>query len=193
MRMIIRSISILTVVLAIAWFAYQPGFEPAITALAGIGGLLGTIRKSGLVSPTKEEQKRRRKTILYADDDLVRTRFHMLEDSGYKVVPAENADKTLREISSKKFDVILLDVMMAPPRFLAKEIVRDGYETGIYIARRIKESLNKETPIIVVTANPLREVETELRRIGVIGYLKKPFLQQDLEEEIEKALATNGN
>ncbi len=85
-----------------------------------------------------------------------------------------------------------LDVMMAPPRFLAKETVRDGYETGIYLARRIKESVNKKTPIVVVTANPLRDVETELRAIGVIGYLRKPFSQQDLEEEIERALATSG-
>ena len=123
---------------------------------------------------------------------MVRTRFDMLEDSGYKVVPAENADKTLQEIRNKKFDLILLDVMMAPPRFLAKETVRDGYETGIYLARRIKESVNKETPIIVVTANPLRDVETELRAIGVIGYLRKPFSQRDLEEEIERVLATNG-
>ena len=148
------------------------GFEPTITALAGIAGLLGTVRRPGQVSTTKQEEKNRRKIILYADDDLVRTRFDMLEDSGYKVVPAENADKTLQEIRNKKFDLILLDVMMAPPRFLAKETVRDGYETGIYLARRIKESVNKETPIIVVTANPLRDVETELRAIGVIGYLK---------------------
>ncbi len=60
----------LTVVLAIAWFAYQPGFEPAITALAGIAGLLGAVLKPKPVSPTKEEEKKRRKVILYADDDL---------------------------------------------------------------------------------------------------------------------------
>jgi FixJ family two-component response regulator len=35
-------------------------------------------------------------------------------------------------------------------------------------------------------------VEAELRTIGVIGYLRKPFSQQDLEEEIERALATTG-
>jgi CheY-like chemotaxis protein len=179
----------LATILSILWFVYQPSFEPAITALLGIAGLFSISIKRDGYHPSIEgkQSSNKRKTILYIEDDLVKTRFYMLEDSGYKVVPATNADQALREVKSEKFDLILLDIMMEPPRFVSKEIVHHGYETGVYLARRIKESINKDTPLIIVTANPLHEVEDKLRKIGIAAYLKKPFNQHDLQEEIESA------
>jgi CheY-like chemotaxis protein len=137
----------------------------------------------------KKKRFRKRKSILYIDDDLIRTLFHMLHDSGYKVMPADNAELALGELKRKKYDLILLDIMMQPLLFVSREKGGDEYETGVYLVQKIKESINKETPIIVITGNPVPEVEAKLQDIGVVAYLRKPLELQDLEKEIESALS----
>jgi CheY-like chemotaxis protein len=191
MRQTIKGISILAAILSILWFAFEPGFKPAITALVGIAGLIATSLKRETNDTSSEEKKRfrKRKSILYIDDDLIRTLFHMLHDLGYKVMPADNAELALGELKRKKYDLILLDIMMQPLFFVSREKGGDGYETGVYLTQKIRESINKETPIIVITGNPISEVEAKLQDIGVIAYLRKPLELQDLEKEIESALS----
>jgi CheY-like chemotaxis protein len=191
MRQTIKGLSILAVILSILWFAFEPGFKPAITALVGIAGLIATSLKRETNDTSLEEKKRfrKRKSILYIDDDLIRTLFHMLHDLGYKVMPADNAELALGELKRKKYDLILLDIMMQPLLFVSREKVGDEYETGVYLVQKIKESINKETPIIVITGNPVPEVEAKLQDIGDVAYLRKPFELQDLEKEIESALS----
>ena len=191
MRKTIRSLSFLSLILSLFWFAYYPGFEPAITALLGMVGLLASFRDNENPQSIIGISNKNRKTILYIDDDLIKIRFQMLEDLGYKVVPATDADIALKEVKRLKFDLIILDIMMKAPRFVKKEEVRGGYETGIYIARKIKEGKNIKTPIIVVTAKPLPEVEKDLQSIGIISYLRKPISQNDLVDEINKLLLSS--
>ena len=177
------------------WFYFEPSFEPAITTLAGLAGLIGMGVKSKKLTGKDEEIEKqliKRKKILYIDDDLLRTRFDMLEDRGYKVVPVNNANDALKEFKKNKFDLILLDIMMPAPNFISNETVNFGYETGVYLAKEIKSSINEKTPIIVLTANPQSNVESELKNMGVAAYLRKPFRQIDLEEEIEQAILSSG-
>ena len=191
MKRIIQIISTIAAVLSVLWFYFEPSFEPAITTLLGLAGLIGMgVKSKKLAMKDKGIKKEfiKRKRILYIDDDLLRTRFYMLEDRGYKVVPVDNANDALKKIKKNKFDLILLDIMMPAPNFVSNETVNYGYETGIYLANKIKSSINRKTPIIVLTANPQPNVESELKNIGVAAYLRKPFQQIDLEEEIEHAL-----
>ena len=188
MKKIIQLISFFTILLSITWLYCEPGFEPAITALAGLSTLIGINISTDIQKETKPKM---RKKILYIDDDLLRTQFYMLEDSGYKVVPVNNANDALREIKKNKFDLILLDIMMPSPNFISKKTVNFGYETGIFLAKEIKKSLNKDAPIIVLTGNPQSSVEKEMNNIGITAYLRKPLQQKDLEEEIAHVLTRN--
>jgi len=43
MRLFISAISVIAILLSVLWFYYQPGFEPAITTLMGVVGLLSSI------------------------------------------------------------------------------------------------------------------------------------------------------
>lgn len=188
MKKIILIISIIAILLSILWFCFEPSFEPAITTLAGVIGLISTFVKSKKNKDKKEDYKaklKKRKKILYIDDDLHRSRFDMLVDKGYKVIPINNANDAIKEFKKNLFDLILLDIMMPTPNFISNEKVNNGYETGVYLAKEIKNSINEKTPIIVLTANPRPSVETELYKIGISAYLRKPFQQLDLEEEIE--------
>lgn len=188
MREAIRVLSILATAISVLWFLSEQTYEPAIALVLGIAGILGTLERKP-ATPRELPITGSRKKILYVDDDLPRTRHVMLDEDGYKVIVADTADKALLEVRRQKFDLILLDVMMPPPRFVSKEAVAQGYETGIYVAKEIKKTRNRDTPIVVITANPMADVETEMRSVGVHSYLRKPFSQRDLDEEILSALS----
>ncbi len=192
----IQLLSTIAIILSVLWYYYEPSYEPAITTILGIAGLIGTARRSNKNSKDKAEGKRHsgnRERILYIDDDLLRTRFDMLEHSGYRVIPVNDANNALKEIKKQKFDLILLDIMMPAPNFISNESVNNGYETGIHLANEIKRSINEKTPIIVITANPQPSVEAQLRDIGIASYLRKPIQQIDLEEEIESVISSKDN
>jgi hypothetical protein len=57
MRQTIKGISILAVILSILWFAFEPGFKPAITALVGIAGLIATSLKRETNDTSLEEKE----------------------------------------------------------------------------------------------------------------------------------------
>ena len=71
-RLILRVITVLSWVLAILWFVAEPGYEPLIAVVAGIGTLLGSFAASETpiteYRPTPEQRQRNRRATL----DLVR-------------------------------------------------------------------------------------------------------------------------
>ncbi len=75
-----------------------------------------------------------------------------------------------------KYDLILMDHMMPYP---------DGVETFRMIR---EEGLNKDTKVVVLTANAISGVEEEYRAIGFDGYLSKPVKGADLEGMLEQFL-----
>lgn len=81
----------------------------------------------------------------------------------YELIEAESGIKAVKLCEQDEFALIVLDVQM--PKM-------DGYET----ARRIKETVNKDTPIIFVTA--VFHDDPFVRRgfeAGAIDYFGKPF------------------
>lgn len=130
-----------------------------------------------------------RKKILYIEDEIysLKARLQMLRDIGYDVKEAIDVEFALKESESEKYDLILLDIMM-PPGILDKDEANQGYETGVPLTKKIKEGINKDTPIIVITANPSTYVKTKLEEVGIDSYLTKPVHQIELEKEIESVL-----
>ena len=77
----------------------------------------------------------------------------------------------------RKYDIIFLDAMMPG---------MSGEETLAAIKRMC--SLNKETPIIVLTANAVKGAKEEYLSAGFDDYLSKPIDGIELEASIEKYL-----
>jgi CheY-like chemotaxis protein len=118
-------------------------------------------------------------TILVVDDDAdIRTLIEtVLESSGHEVTLAASGQEALNKLKRRPFELVVLDIMMP---------AMSGYE----VLEQIRAMPSRAaTPVIVVTAKHdpsgvMREV-----RGGAIDHLAKPFLPEELEEVVERALS----
>lgn len=113
-------------------------------------------------------------TILIIDDDtgLRETLRSLLELEGYTVAMASDGLDALRQLDRVMPSAILLDVRM--PRM-------DGYE---FLEELRRLGRRDEFPIIVLTADTL--AQARMARVGVEGFLAKPFDIDDLLDKIEE-------
>ena len=105
--------------------------------------------------------------ILVVEDDkeLNRTVCSFLNHSGYEATGCLNADDAFDEMYSNIFDLIVSDIMM--PGI-------DGFE----FAREVRD-MNKDIPILFMTARDDIASKQKGFRIGVDDYMVKPI---DLDE-----------
>jgi len=120
-----------------------------------------------------------KKRILIIDDDKVvlESLRRLLELHSYEALAVQEAGEAFSKAKSFNPDVILLDLLM--PRLGGLEIC---------------EMLNsdKETrgiPIIVVSALDKEADIKKAYRLGVVGYITKPYDLNKLLQEINKAIA----
>ena len=101
-------------------------------------------------------------TILVADDEKeIRELLRLyLENSGYKVVEAEDGQQAMKILRSTKIDLCLLDIMM--PRV-------DGY--------RVLQELRKESniPVMILSAKDADSEKILGLNLGADDYMTKPF------------------
>ena len=79
----------------------------------------------------------------------------------------------------EKFDLILLDHMMPEP---------DGIET-LHLIKEDPDSKNKDTPVIVFTANAVSDSRELYMKEGFADYLTKPVDANILENTVKKYLS----
>lgn len=122
-----------------------------------------------------------RNRILYVEDDetLGFITVENLERKGYEVVLAQDGETALSLFRSESFDICLLDIML--PRL-------DGFTLAKYI-----RELDKEVPIIFISAKSLTEDKIEGLLLGADDYLVKPFSIEELALRIEVFLKRSGN
>lgn len=118
-----------------------------------------------------------KETILIVDDSssmrqVINT---VLKEEGYEPLQASSGDAGLALLRSKKVDLVLSDWNM--PGMNGAEFVR-----------AIREN-DKTTPVIMVTAETERSVVMEMMKIGVNGYLIKPFKPESLLGVVKKVFA----
>ena len=142
-------------------------------------------QKEGAQEP---EQKKEQKQPLYApeavvlavdDNEMNRKVVQMLlRRTGIQVEVASGGTECLELCRQKKYDVILMDHMMPEP---------DGIET-LHLLRKDEESQNRDTEVLVLTANAVAGSEEQYLAEGFAGYLSKPLVVADLEEMLRNHL-----
>ena len=110
-----------------------------------------------------------RLNILLVEDNLLNQRIvtFSLKRFNHQVVIANNGIEAIEQFREKKFDVILMDIMMP---------IMDGLEATIKI--RELESSNmteKRTPIIALTANTMDNDREKCILLGMDDFMAKPF------------------
>ncbi len=120
----------------------------------------------------------RMKTILVVDDEEMNLKMveYILQQEGYDVVKAISGMSCLDYLKFNKPDLILLDVEMP---------VMSGIQT-LEVLRASEEY--KSLPVMFLTASADADTVAAAGRLGVLSYVKKPFMPQDLLDRVQKIL-----
>lgn len=132
------------------------------------------IRNSNLNKIQTQPSKATKRSILIVEDNEQMRNYLKEVLDNYQITEAENGQEALEILQHRSFDIIITDYMMP---------VLDG--EGLVL--KIKEQELK-TPIIVLTARSDQEGKLNMLRLGIDGYLNKPFVEEELHLMIKKAL-----
>lgn len=101
--------------------------------------------------------------ILTIDDSATVRKLVRLALSGlgHSIEEASNGAEGLKLLAQRKFDVVILDLMMP---------VMDGIVT-----LRMKDSMQNKTPVLLLTAEINDTLATAMASPAVMEYLKKPL------------------
>ena len=118
------------------------------------------------------------KTILIVEDSTYQRKIigEQLNSIGVPYLQATNGMDALEVINANHVDLILTDLLM--PKM-----------GGVEFIKKLKE-LNKNIPIIVITADIQNEVKKECADLGVSYYLPKPINTDKLLELMRLLLPT---
>ena len=103
----------------------------------------------------------------------------IVENAGHNVIgTAKDGREALELYRQFKPDLVTLDILMKGMDGLA----------GL-------KAIMKEDPgakVIMVTALGQEEKQEEARKLGAVGYIRKPFKRQEIADEIERVLTNAG-
>lgn len=120
-------------------------------------------------------EKQEMKILLAEDDKNLGTVLKAyLEAKKYTTTLCINGQEAFEEFKKNDYDFLILDVMMP---------IKDGFT----LAREIRE-IDKNIPILFLTAKSLQEDKMEGFKIGADDYLTKPFSMEELIVRIEAIL-----
>ena len=112
------------------------------------------------------------KRILVAEDNFINQEIilGLLEDSSLEIDIAENGEEAIELHKNNRYNLILMDIQMP---------VLDGYSA----AQEIRK-IDKDIPIIAITASAMKEDIAMSRKVGMNDHLNKPIDVNKLYEII---------
>jgi len=123
------------------------------------------------------------KSVLLVDDDntIVLGTGMRLKSMGYTVYTAKDAVSAVSAFRKNPPDVVVLDISLP---------AGDGF----LVADRLQNLVGSAaTPIIFITASDNPALRERAKKLGAVGFLKKPFDATSLADAIETALSPGDN
>ncbi|MDH5397030.1 MAG: response regulator [Cyclobacteriaceae bacterium] len=118
------------------------------------------------------------KRILIADDSpVIQTLSRKIFlGMGYDIVGLKSGSKVIEQINSKKFDVVILDIILpgVDGMTLAKQI------------RKLKDPDKSKLPIIAISGNYKNYTPEDFEALGIKDYLIKPLDYDKLVDAVRK-------
>ena len=144
-----------------------------------LGDYKAAIGKANKVEKYKESFQAPDARILVVDDTKMNVIVveNLLKKTLVKIDVAFNGPDSIELCKENKFDLIFMDQRMPG---------MDGTETMGKIREECE--LNKETPIICLTADVIRGAKEKYIEMGFKGYLTKPVDPDELEQTVKKNL-----
>ena len=115
--------------------------------------------------------------ILIVDDEIgIRELLsEILDEEGYTVYAAENAEAARVLMSQEQFDLILLDIWMP-----------DTAGSTLLKASRVRKMLH--CPVIMMSGHGTIETAVEATKFGALAFLEKPISMQKLLDSVRHGL-----
>ena len=127
------------------------------------------------------------KILIIDDEEDIRTIISdILEDEGYIVETAENANEGDQKLSSFQPDLVLLDIWMPN-----KEGDSSNGDEGLKLLEKWKENDQLHQPIIMISGHGNIETAVEAVKNGAYDFLEKPLSTSSLMLTINRALEAN--
>lgn len=122
--------------------------------------------------------------VLVVDDNRANLMMMemLLRRSQMQIECADGGNECLQMTKQTKYDLILMDHMMPEP---------NGIQT-LHLLRADRDNPNRETKVIVTTANAISGMEELYKNEGFDGYITKPIMPEKMEELLVKYLAGDG-
>lgn len=119
-------------------------------------------------------------SVLIVDDDpaIRRLLTKVVEGNGFKALTASNGQEAVSQAQAKKFDLILLDIMM------------NGCDDGFDVIRRLR-SIGNDIPIIILSGRTDDFDTLYGLDIGADDYVTKPFNPVVLGAKIKALIRRN--
>jgi two-component system cell cycle response regulator DivK len=118
-----------------------------------------------------------KKILIVEDEPLNMELFRdLLEVEGYIIYEATTAKEGIDKAKEKEFDLILMDVQLPG---------MDGL-TATKIIKR--DTLNKDTPIVALTAYAMKGDREKVEEAGCDGYIPKPIDVKNFITQVENYL-----
>lgn len=117
-----------------------------------------------------------KKILLVEDNNLNRLLAHtILTDHGATITEAENGQQAVDLMRTGQYDIVLMDIQMP---------VMDG----IQATRIIRNEINKNVPILALTANAIKSYEQQFLGAGMNDLISKPYTEINLVRPIARWL-----
>ncbi|OIJ18879.1 DNA-binding response regulator [Anaerobacillus alkalidiazotrophicus] len=117
-----------------------------------------------------------KKVLIVDDEKEMRILLSVcLKPSGYEIDEAQTGFDALQKVMDVKYDLIILDIMMPTV---------DGFE----VLTNVREMIDKDVPIIMLTALGETDRIVEGLQLGADDYIVKPFEPKELIARIESVM-----
>jgi CheY-like chemotaxis protein len=114
------------------------------------------------------------KMLVVEDEDIMRDALvDYFSGEGHVVDTAQDGEKALEKFNLNNYDIMIIDLRL-PGR------------DGLTVLKEVREK-NPKAKVIMITAYPSLETETEARQNGAVDYLTKPFELNYLETLIRQS------
>lgn len=119
--------------------------------------------------------------ILFVEEEqfLMETFMYRLQDEGHTVTIVGDGETAIAQLKQGQHDfkLIILDIMLPIGRpegvpFVGEDVRTE--EMGLEILRQLRQNMNDQTPVIVLTAALDFELKNKVIGLGVKRYFTKP-------------------
>jgi signal transduction histidine kinase/ActR/RegA family two-component response regulator len=117
--------------------------------------------------------------ILVVEDNKVNRKVaeHLLTRLNHDPTFAANGEAARALVQDQEFDLIFMDIQLPDT---------DGFTLTQFIR---SSGLNKETPVVALTARAMMDIQRQCKEAGMNGFLSKPIHIESLKEAIESVMS----